>query len=193
MSKRAEDVAETRRRIVDATIELHGTLGPARTSIAAVAERAGVTRLTVYRHFPDLEALFGACTATWFARQPGKPDPERWATIDDPERRVRTALGEIYRFYRGGQQMLTLVHADWEQVPQSIRDGRTAGDEAMRDLLLAAFPRRSARLKAALGHAMAFGTWRSLCVEQGLPDRDAVALMAGLVMSSVRTRARAAD
>src|SRR2546423_4242678 len=99
LKQRADSVSETRQRIVEATVELHTELGPARTTISAIAERAGVQRLTVYRHFPDERALFEACSGHWAAENPA-PDPATWAAVDDPEERRRIALIEIYAFYR---------------------------------------------------------------------------------------------
>src|ERR1041384_1123387 len=88
--RRAEHEAETRRHITEAAVALHGTVGPARTSISAIAERAGVRRSTVYRHFPDEAALFAACSSHWRAANP-PPDPHAWAAIDDPAKRTQTA------------------------------------------------------------------------------------------------------
>jgi AcrR family transcriptional regulator len=121
MQKRAEQMDETRQRIVESTVRLHGTLGPARTTIAAIARDAGVTRLTVYRHFPDDEAIFEACSAHWLAGQV-LPDPVAWARIHDPVDRLRAGLSDLYRFYRDGEGMLTRVYRDRDAMP----DGRRA-------------------------------------------------------------------
>src|SRR5215213_9482442 len=91
--RRAQLEAETRLRITDAAIELHGSVGPARTTISAVADRAGVQRATVYRHFPDEEALFDACSSHWMAQHP-LPNVEAWKAITDPDERLRLALGD---------------------------------------------------------------------------------------------------
>ena len=96
MRRRAEQVDQTRQRIVEATVELHGSVGPALTTIAAVAEAAGVTRLTVYRHFPDDAALFAACSAHWISRQQ-LPDPGAWSQIGDPAARLRAGLADLHR------------------------------------------------------------------------------------------------
>ena len=188
MTKRLEDVAETRQRIVAATMELHGSVGPARTTIAGIAERAGVTRLTVYRHFGDEEALFAACSAHWFSMQPVSPDPLAWQAISDPEQRLRTGLAQLYTFFRNGASMLTLIYGDWVAIPEVHRAGMLARNAGIRDALATAFPRRSKRLTALVGHATAFGTWRSLCVDQGLSDRDAVEAMTALVLSGTTGR-----
>ena len=186
MSKRAEDVEATRRRIVEAAVRLHGTVGPAGTTIAGIAAEAGVTRLTVYRHFADDEALFAACTAHWFSQQV-PPDPEVWSKVADPEGRLRAALTDLYRFYRDGQDMLTLSHRDRAAMPASQRERLAARDVYWRDLLLAPFRVRGARRRrvgAVLGHAVAFPTWRSLCVDQGLSDSEAVDAMVALAMAT---------
>src|SRR5258708_26025908 len=104
LKERAESLNATRERIVEATVELHDSLGPARTTISAIAERAGVQRLTVYRHFPDERSLFEACSGHWAAHNP-PPDPSTWSALDDPEERLRIALVEIYAFYRATQGM----------------------------------------------------------------------------------------
>src|ERR687890_591130 len=98
MTRRAELEEQTRRRITESTVALHEELGPARTSISAVAQRAGVRRSTVYRHFPDEETLFAACSSHWRADNP-PPDPSEWAAIEDPAERTETALRELYAFY----------------------------------------------------------------------------------------------
>src|SRR3954453_7886203 len=105
LKQRAESQEQTRRRITEAAAELHGTVGPARTTISAVAQRAGVQRATVYRHFADERALFAACSAHWNA-QHVPPDPGRWAAIADPDERLRVALPELYGWFRGGRSML---------------------------------------------------------------------------------------
>src|SRR6476620_7835803 len=99
---RAEQEEATRLRITESAVELHGTLGPARTSMSAVAEHAGVPRSTLYRHFPDEETLFAACSAHW-AMQHTPPDPGAWAAIGAPDERLRRALDELYAFYEGAE------------------------------------------------------------------------------------------
>ena len=116
MKRRAEQEAETRLRITESAVDLHGTLGPARTSVSAVAERAGVRRSTVYRHFPDERALFGACSAHWAASNP-PPDLGRWRQVADPDERLELALGELYAYYRRSGSMLDRLLRDEEAVP----------------------------------------------------------------------------
>src|SRR5438552_18713391 len=119
MKRRAEMEELTHRRITESAVELHGTLGPSRTSISAVAERAGVRRSTVYRHFPDELALFAACTAHWMASNPA-PDLQRWAATEDPDERLRSALEELYAHYRRTEQMMDNILRDEATMP-SVR------------------------------------------------------------------------
>jgi AcrR family transcriptional regulator len=185
MKRRAELEQETRRRITESAVELHGTLGPANTSVSAVAEHAGVQRSTVYRHFPDEAALFDACSAHWGRDHPA-PDPGRWAAIGDPGERLAVALGELYAWYRDGERMIANLLRDEPLVSVvAERFGPYHGMlEAARELLLAGRDLTGAaerRTRAAIGHALAFATWRSLAREQGLADADAVRLMERLV------------
>src|SRR5689334_11629954 len=116
MTRRAELEEETRRRITESAVALHQELGPAQTSITAIAERAGVRRSTVYRHFPDEDALFAACSSHWRAANP-PPDPHAWAAIEDPAERTRTALRELYAFYGRTRDMYTSLLRDEPLVP----------------------------------------------------------------------------
>jgi AcrR family transcriptional regulator len=183
MSKRAQLIDDTRARIVAATVELHGTIGPAGTTVMGIAAKAGVTRATVYRHFPDEAALFDACSKHWLAQQTPS-DPSLWANVPDPILRVKSALSDLYRFYKAGEPMLTRIYRDKESLPKLIQENLEAQDRNIRDILLAGFQvrgkeRRQAR--AALGHSFAFSTWRSLCVEQALENEEAVDLMVQLI------------
>lgn len=181
MRKRAEDMGRTRQRIVEAAVHLHGTTGPASTSIAAIAERAGVTRLTVYRHFPDETALFQACSGHWLSQQK-LPQPEEWGAIEDPVERLTAGLADLYRFYRAGEQMLTLVSRDLHAAPDPIREAWEARDGRYLEVLADAWPTAAEPVRrAVIGHAAAFSTWRSLCREQELTDREAVRVMVTLV------------
>jgi AcrR family transcriptional regulator len=178
---RAERERDTRRRITEATVELHREVGPARTTISAVAERAGVQRLTVYRHFPDEAALIGACSAHWRASHP-IPDPTPWAAIEDPEGRLRTALAALYAYYGSDDAMIASVQRDAPAVPAlaaAIRD-RSSYMAAVQQLLMRGWGARGRRrelLGAAIGHALEFDTWRSLEHNQGLDPAGAVELM----------------
>jgi AcrR family transcriptional regulator len=185
MQRRAESQQETHRRITESAAELHGTVGPSKTSISAVAAHAGVRRSTVYRHFPDEAALFDACTAHWAAANP-LPDLGAWTAIDDPDERLIVALGELYAFYGRTELMLDNLFRDEATVPL-VRERFAAFRGyvgAARDSLMVGQELRGARrrrTKAALGHAIAFSTWKSLVREQELADADAVALVRALV------------
>jgi AcrR family transcriptional regulator len=188
MRKRAEQVDQTRQRIVEAAVHLHGTVGPAATTIAGIAEQAGVTRLTVYRHFPDEEALYLACTSHWMARQV-PPDPDAWAQITDPAERLRAGLADLYRYYRQGQAMLTRTYRDKAALPESLQRAVEGFDRHYRDVLLEPLTSictrvRRPRLRAVVGHAVSFWTWRSLCLQHGLSDREAVEAMATLTLTT---------
>jgi AcrR family transcriptional regulator len=184
-TRRADLEGQTRLRITESAVTLHEELGPARTSISAVAERAGVRRSTVYRHFPDDEALFAACSSHFRAANP-PPDPGAWTGIEDPAKRTETALRELYAFYGRTERMYTSLLRDEPLVPIVHR---RLGDfygylRVIEDSLMAGRGlrgRAAKRARAALGHALAFPTWRSLTREQGLTDREAVALMRALV------------
>jgi AcrR family transcriptional regulator len=185
MSRRAELEGQTRRRITESAVALHEELGPARTPITAVAERAGVRRSTVYRHFPDEEALFAACSSHWRAANP-PPDPRTWAAIEDPAERTETALRELYAFYGRTEGMYTSLLRDEPLVPivQRLLADFYGYLRAIQDVLLTGRRlrgRAARRTQAAIGHALAFPTWRSLTRDQGLTDADAVALMCALV------------
>jgi AcrR family transcriptional regulator len=186
--RRAELEAETRRRITESAVELHGTVGPAFTSISAVAEKAGVRRSTLYRHFPDEAALFEACSAHWAQDNP-PPDLGAWAAIDDPDERLRAALEEIYAYWRRTERMMENLIRD-EATNETVRRTFRVFHEYMavaRDTLMAgrrARGRTRKRLQAAIGHALAFSTWRSLTREQGLDEAEAVELGIRLVASA---------
>lgn len=182
----------TRRRITESAVELHEQLGPARTSIAAIAERAGVRRSTIYRHFPNEDALFEACSSHWRAANP-PPDPTTWAGIEDPAERTDRALRDLYAFYGRTQRMYSSLLRDEplvSPVQRRLRDFYRYLDMIENILLAGRVLRGGAgrRTRAAIGHALAFTTWRSLTQEQGLGDADAVALMCVLVENAARTR-----
>ena len=183
MIKRAQQVDETRKRIVAATVELHGTVGPANTTVSAIAEVAGVTRVTVYRHFPDEDTLFAACTAHWAAQQ-RMPDLAVWRAIPAPADRATAALTDLYQFFHEAEPMLTLTTRDREALPPFVRQRNQQTTETQTDVLLEAWPpsQRTRRRRALAGHAMSFATWRSLCVDQALRQSDAVTAMTRLVV-----------
>lgn len=188
MTRRAELEDETRLRITKSTVALHEELGPARTSISAVAERAGVRRSTVYRHFPDEAALFAACASHWRAVNP-PPDPGAWAVIADPGLRTETALAELYAFYGRTERMYTSLLRD-EPLHATVRSQLRGFHDyvhAIADVLMVGRGLRgrpARRTRAAIGHALEFPTWRSLTRDQGLSDADAVRMMCRLVRAA---------
>jgi AcrR family transcriptional regulator len=184
MKERAEQVERTRRRITEAAVELHETVGPARTTITAVAERAGVERLTVYRHFADDDALFEACSSHWLSQHPF-PDQGSWERIADPDERLRSALAELYAWYREGEAMMANFLRDAPDVPALA--GRLEQWEAYletaRRLLVGGFATSAGDrtlVDAAVCHALRLETWSSL-TRLGLDDGQAVELMHSLV------------
>ena len=180
-AKRAEDEWRTRERIVDAAEYLHGSIGPARTTVTAVADRAGVTRATVYRHVANEESLFLACSRQWLLRQQ-LPQSDAWGLIEDPIERLRTGLGDVYGFYRRGEQMMANIYRDMDAVPEVVVAARRSRERQWLDTLLAPQPgHRRKVVRAAVAHAATFTTWQSLCGAQGLSDRSAVELMVGMV------------
>jgi AcrR family transcriptional regulator len=186
--RRAELEAETRQRITEATMHLHGEVGPAQTTVSAIADRAGVQRATVYRHFPDMGSLIEACSTHWMTLNP-PPDLEAWAAIEDPERRLRTGLGEVYAWYEQTESMIVLLNRDRGTVPEldermRLRDAYLA---AAAEILAQGRPERGARrrrAKAALAHGLEFDTWRSLVRRERLSRAEAVELVAGMVGSA---------
>lgn len=187
---RAEQQAETRRRIVAAVVALHREIGPARTTIKAIAERAGVERLTVYRHFADETELFAACSAH-FREETGPPDPAAWRGIADPEARLRAALLELYAYYGRGEAMLSNVRRDAPQMPTLAAVLAPWGRfvEHVEEELLAGWGargRRRSQLAAAIGHALRFETWQSLVRIGRLDDAEAADLMVALARAAAR-------
>jgi AcrR family transcriptional regulator len=188
LKRRAERQEETQRRIVDATVALHAEIGPARTTIKAIAKRAGVERLTVYRHFPDEAALFGACGARFRELHP-PPNPGEWAEIAEPVERLRRALSELYAYYSENQSMLLHSARDAEHLP-ALRTARAPFGQyllAVRSILATGWDTSpgSRSLDAALGHAIELTTWQSLVQRQGLPESEAVELVVRFVESAV--------
>ena len=194
MKRRAELEGQTRRRITESAVALHEEIGPARTSISAIAERAGVRRSTVYRHFPDEDALFDACSTHWRAANP-PPNLQAWAAIVDPTARTDTVLRDLYAFYRRTQDMYVSLLRDEPVVPAVERRLRDFHEylRAVQDMLIAGRGLRgeaARRTRAAIGHALAFPTWRSLAHREGLADDDAARMMSAFVECAVRPRSR---
>ena len=185
LRKRAEAMEVTRRRITEAAMELHGTLGPARTTMTAVAARAGVQRQTVYRHFADEQELLAACSAHFAALHPW-PDAGRWRAIADPAKRLRIALDELYAWYETTGSMWTTVLRDETLVAAvgpALAPLYAYLDDAARALAAGwgARGRRRAMLLAAARHAVDFHTWRSLARDGGVSRAGVVELTSAMV------------
>lgn len=187
LKERARRLQETRQKIIDATEALHREVGPAKTTIAEIARRAGVGRVTVYNHFPDERTLLAACSAQFIAGSP-PPDPSSWATITDPDERLRHALRELYGYFRANEPMLANVTRDAALMPalaELLGSAEAAAHEqAMRAILLGGRGLRGSRktrTQAAIGLALAFGTWQRLTATEQLTDDEAAELMAGAV------------
>ncbi len=185
LKKRAAAMEQTRQRIIEAAVALHLERGPAQTSINAIAERAGVNRVTVYRHFPDTRTLLEACSAH-AARLHPPPELEGWRRIADPRRRLETALPQLYDYFRRTEAGWANILRDAELEPlvkEMAEKRRMAYLREARDVLLAAWPNRRTRrplLRAVLGLAVDFRTWQTMCRREELDDRTAVALMVRL-------------
>ena len=180
LKERARRREQTRRRIVAATVALHTSVGPARTTISAIAERAGVERHTVYAHFPDDLTLYRACSEHWQAAHP-LPDLAALASIEEPDRRLRRTLTELYAWYETVEPDLALFLRD-AYIPANaeVLAETTEALQGLADSVARGRPRRKA-VRAAVGHALEFETWRSLVRRQGLSRAQAVDTMARLV------------
>jgi len=180
LKRRAENAVATRQRIVEAAIELHGTLGPGRTSVSAIAVRAGVERQTYYRHFPDNRSLFMACSAGWAERHP-LPDAAAWREIADPGQRLRLALTELYAYYADNESMLSNVIRDAQShaLTAEMAVGFMAAMSALGNTLAEAVAPRgmSPAAAAMLDLALDFTTWRGLVRRSGLDLVVAVEVM----------------
>jgi AcrR family transcriptional regulator len=192
MKRRAERVQETRRRITEAAVELHQTVGPARTTVSAIAEKAGVQRHTYYAHFPELRDLYAACTGHYAAEHP-PPDHSSWAEVADHEERLRRALSEVYVYYGRHEEIFANVLRDaevdalcaefthpvfqnWKRTwSNAVAEGWDTEGE------------RGEALLAAIGFALDFQTWRTLVRQQGLDQEKAVELMVGMVRCLMHT------
>lgn len=189
MRERAQQVARTRARIAAVAAELHAEVGPARTTVAEIARRAGVERLTVYKHYPDELSLFGACQAHFLAEAP-PPDPGAHAGIADPDARLEAVLVDLYGWYREQQRMVRNVTRDAELLP-ALAETLAPQREAMRgavELLLRGRSLRGQRRRlvaTALGLVLSFRTWDALTAA-GLHDAEAARLAVGMVAGAGR-------
>lgn len=189
-TERARLEEDTRRRITEAAVELHGTVGPANASITDVATLAGVTRMTVYNHFPTEIDLFVACSTHWAAANPF-PDPSRWKEVEDPSERLVIALTELYDWYRAKQGMLGNIFRDTPALPSlaAVMEDlwSTYVDEVLRVLAYGRKVRgaEARDLKTTLKIVVDFGTWRLLS-ESGVGQKRAAELAARMVDGAIK-------
>jgi AcrR family transcriptional regulator len=185
LKKRAERQEETRRRIVEAAIALHTSVGPGRATVSAIAERAGVERHTYYRHFPEERDLFRDCTGLYMERNP-LPNPAAWREVADEGKRLKRGLNDLYSYYERNEAMLANVARDSEVHPLTRETfERYVAPElaAIGAALAETLPRaRRPAKQAALELALDFGTWRSLVRRSGLSTTRAAELMASILL-----------
>lgn len=183
LKRRAELQDETRQRIVEAAVELHGSLGMTKTTMTQIAALAGVGRQTLYRYFPDETALGEACSGHYWASNPF-PDLAPWRAVADADARLRLGLRESYAYHRQTEAMIRLALKDVGDSP--LMQGYHDYWQKAAGVIAAAWPLRGRKrtlLRAALGHAVVFPTWHSLVRDQGLSDEQAVELMHRLTCS----------
>ena len=176
LKRRAERQAETRRRIVEAAVELHRSLGPALTTVSMVAERAGVQRHTLYAHFPDERSLQMACSGLVLERDP-LPEAEAWRTIEDRRERLRVGLHAVYGWYERNAELAACVlrDAEYHPVTKETAELRFGPSIAAYHEVLGA--ELSMKQRAVLHLALSFFTWRTLEREAGLDQGAAVGAM----------------
>jgi AcrR family transcriptional regulator len=191
LKQRAASQEQTRQRIVEAAVELHQALGPSATTVSDIARRAGVGRVTVYRHFADEAEILGACSGLYFQRHP-PPDPESWRAVEDPVERLRIGLAEAYAYHRETEQMITPVLADIpeHEVVQPYHELWSRASDVLLEPWRARGRRRTL-LRAGIALALSFHTWRQLIREQELSDEQAIELTMRLVSERVSATAGA--
>jgi AcrR family transcriptional regulator len=176
LKRRAEQQAETRRKIVEAAVYLHGSIGPALTTISMVADHAGVQRHTLYAHFPDERSLFLACSGLAFERDP-LPDAEAWRAIKDQRERLRVGLHAVYGWYERNADLAACIlrDAEYHALTREMITLRVGPRMAAYHDVLGT--KMNAKQRAMLGLALSFFTWRTLVRENGLKQGAAVGSM----------------
>jgi AcrR family transcriptional regulator len=194
LKKRAERQEETRLRIARAALELHESVGPALTTRSAIANRAGVTRPTVYAHFPDDLSLGKACSSLGLSENP-LPDPVRWEEISDPEERLRSALSDLYSYFRRGERLWANILRDQELLYATGDPVALEADAEIMGPILSHWDRMKETIAAgwgpseelprlvlgAIGLALDFKAWRAMVRTQGMSNEQAIELMVGMV------------
>jgi AcrR family transcriptional regulator len=176
LKRRAEQQAETRQRIVEAALDLHGSVGPALTTISMIAERAGVQRHTLYAHFPDERSLYLACSGLAHERDP-PPAAAAWRSIEDRRERLRTGLLAVYGWYERNAELIACVLRDAEhhRLTREVTELRFGPSMAAHQEVLGA--KLSTKQRAVLRLALSFFTWRTLVREGGLRPSAAAGAM----------------
>jgi AcrR family transcriptional regulator len=177
LKARAEAQEATRAKIAAAASELHQEVGIGQTTVADIARRAGVQRLTVYNHFPDLNALLPACTAHWLEQHP-RPDLAPVLAIEDPVERLRAALTALYGWYREAAPMQRRVLGERASVPELDAWLARSSDLALAEMTAQLSPGLN---RPVVALALDFWTWNRLDRE-GLDDEAAATLMSGLAL-----------
>ncbi len=185
LKSRAERQEATRQRIIEAAVDLHEEIGPGRTSISAIAERAGVERLTVYRHFATEEDIFQACSARFRELHP-LPDLGTWEAIDDPFDRLRLGLTDLYRYFVETERMTAVAIRDAPSTPAMHEPFARFQKQfrAMCELLVAGFIAKgipAERVQLSIRLAIDFYTWQIMVREQGMELSAAVDYQVGTV------------
>jgi AcrR family transcriptional regulator len=190
LKERAQQQAETRRRIIEAVVALHEEVGPARTTVVEIADRANVSRPTVYSHFPDEHSLITACSRHWTLANP-RPDTAAWKQIGNPETRLRVALEQLYAYYAPRERMLSNVIRDSALIPslaEALQHTLGPYAQSAAETLAAGWEGRQrdrSKQLAVLKLALHFHTWQTLTRSGGLTNKEAAGLMAGLAAKSV--------
>lgn len=182
LKQRAEAMDRTRRRITEAAVELHQSIGPAQTTVSEIARRAGVDRVTVYRHFPDNAALFRACSADFAASNP-LPDPAQWAEIVEPRERLHAALRALYDYYEHTEAMLANVLRDAENMPalRAVGARRREWLAQVEEQLAQDWDGNTRQARHAIALALDFRTWQTLVRKRSLSSKQAIGLMLAMV------------
>ena len=197
LKARAESQERTRQRIAKAAAELHEKVGPAETTVAEIARRAGVSRLTVYKHFPDNAALYPACSAHYLSQHP-LPDFGAALVTEEPVERVRSLLDAVYAgWYRDSRAMMRNLQRDRRLDPDLdafMRDNGDAALAGLADAVTAGFELEAGsvtRVRSLVRVALDFWTWDRLEAE-GLSDRQKAELMTEAIAGIARVEVAAA-
>ena len=183
LKKRAEQVEQTRQRIVEAAVDLHGTVGPASTTLSMIAERAGVQRHTLYAHFPTEKSLYLACSGLALERDP-LPDTASWTAIRSVRDRLRRGLSDLYGWYARNEELAACVLRDAQHhaLTREIAEFRFGPPfEAYRRALGGDL---TASQRALLAVALDFHAWQALKREATLSPAGAAELLADAIASA---------